>query len=152
MVRFGHIPAVLIAAVVLFLSAPLLAQAGPGQAGGIPSKVRTVPPAANPRPFSIVGPRVKSVPSIEFVPADQMSQGDRLLTSNDESSIAEHAEINGFNLDQGRWSYQQIVCPAFPNHLFLRYTQNNGVGDITVFSASIPRNGEGRVRVIPIQK
>jgi hypothetical protein len=28
--------------------------------------------------------------------------------------------------------------------------RNNGVGDVTVFSASIPREGEGRVRIIPI--
>ena len=51
---------------------------------------------------------------------------------------------------KGQWSYQQVVCPALPNHLFLQYTRNNGVGDVTMFTASIPRGGEGRVRIIPI--
>ncbi|HXS76846.1 MAG TPA: hypothetical protein VN753_11760, partial [Terracidiphilus sp.] len=37
-------------------------------------------------------------------------------------------------------------------HLFLLYMRNNGAGDVSVFSASIPRDGEGRVRVIPISK
>ncbi|MFY9854404.1 MAG: hypothetical protein WAK26_11070, partial [Terracidiphilus sp.] len=39
---------------------------------------------------------------------------------------------------------------ALPNHLFLQFTRNNGTGDTSVFSASIPRGGEGRVRIIPI--
>ena len=37
-----------------------------------------------------------------------------------------------------------------PNHLFLQFTRNNGTGDVSVFSASIPRGGDGRVRIIPI--
>ncbi len=73
-----------------------------------------------------------------------------MLAADAESSIAEHAGLNGFALEQGTWSYQQVVCPALPNHLFLQYTRNNGVGDVTVFTASIPRSGEGRVRIIPI--
>jgi hypothetical protein len=35
--------------------------------------------------------------------------------------------------------------------LFLQYTRNNGVGDVSLFSASVPRGGDGRVRIIPIQ-
>jgi hypothetical protein len=41
--------------------------------------------------------------------------------------------------------------PALPEHLFLRFTRNDGAGDVSLFSASIPR-GEGRVRIIPIQR
>ena len=79
-------------------------------------------------------------------------QQDRLLLADAESSIAEHAGFAGLEYQQSNWNYRQIVCPSFPNHLFLQYTRNNGVGDITVFSASIPRNGEGRVRIVPILK
>jgi hypothetical protein len=149
MVRLGHIPA--LAVVASMLSAPLLAQSAPDELTSPPAKARDIPPARLPAPFPLVGPAAKSSPP-QFLPADQMPQSDQLLTSNDESSVAEHAQMNGFNLDQGKWTYEQIVCPAFPNHLFLRYIQNRGVNDITVFSASIPRNGEGRVRVIPIQR
>ncbi len=55
-------------------------------------------------------------------------------------------------MQQGTWNATQVVCPALPHHLFLRYTRNNGTGDVTVFTASIPRNGDGRVRIIPIQR
>jgi hypothetical protein len=37
-----------------------------------------------------------------------------------------------------------------PNHLFLQYARNRGAGDRSVFTASIPRGGSGRVRIIPI--
>jgi hypothetical protein len=52
--------------------------------------------------------------------------------------------------EAGTWNYQQVVCRALPHHLFLQYTRSNGSGDVSVFSASIPRDGEGRVRIIPI--
>ena len=91
-----------------------------------------------------------SAPSIEFRPAGQMTKSDRSLVTDAESSIDEHAASSGFELKQSQWSYQQVVCPALPNHLFLQYMRNNGAGDVTVFSASIPRAGEGRVRIIPI--
>ncbi|MFZ0745456.1 MAG: hypothetical protein WAM85_13680 [Terracidiphilus sp.] len=79
-----------------------------------------------------------------------MTRRDLNLAADAESSIAEHAGLNGFEFEQGKWNYQQVVCPALPNHLFLQYTRNNGVGDVTVFTASIPRSGEGRVRIVPI--
>jgi hypothetical protein len=88
--------------------------------------------------------------SVEFRSADEISQQDRLLIANAESSIAEHAGFSGLEYQQTGWAYNEIVCPAFPNHLFLQYTRDNGRGDVSVFSASIPRNGEGRVRVVPI--
>ena len=87
---------------------------------------------------------------MEFRPSDQMTEKDRLLVADAESSIAEHAGFAGFEFDKTSWSYQQVVCPALPNHLFLQFMRNNGAGDVTVFSASIPRGGEGRVRIIPI--
>jgi hypothetical protein len=54
------------------------------------------------------------------------------------------------DFDQGKWNSQQVVCPALPHHLFLKFTRNGGSGDASMFSASIPRGGEGRVRIIPI--
>jgi len=115
-------------------------------------KVRTVPPPEPPIPFSVDTATSVSVPTVEFRTSDQITQSDRLLVANAESSIAEHAGLNGMAFAEGNWNYQQIVCPALPNHLFLQYTRNNGTGDVSVFSASIPREGEGRVRIIPILK
>jgi hypothetical protein len=110
---------------------------------------RIVPAPTEPKPFSTVATRHTPVYTVEFRSADELSQQDRLLIANAESSIAEHAGVAGL---QTGWTYRQIACPAFPNHLFLQYTRNNGTGDVSVFSASIPRNGEGRVRIVPILK
>jgi hypothetical protein len=150
MVRFGFLSVCLPLTFASIVCVSIYAQTE--SAASSVTKVRDVPAPIAPQPFSTAAPRSRSAHSIVFRPADELSESDRLLVSNDESSIAEHAGINGFNLDQGQWGYEQIVCPALPNHLFLRYTQNNGDRDITVFSASIPRNAEGRVRIIPIQK
>ena len=113
---------------------------------------RTVPSPIEPKPFSTIATRQTPVYTVEFRSADELSQQDRLLIANAESSIAEHAGFAGLEYQQAGWAYNQIICPAFPNHLFLQYTRNNGSGDVTVFSASIPRNGEGRVRIVPILK
>lgn len=114
-----------------------------------------MPPAVAPAPFPAdSSSRLTAAPSLEFRPLDRLSPSDRLLAADAESSVAERARLNGLALEDGKWTTQQIVCPALPNHLFLQYTRNNGARDVTVFSASIPRNGAGagRVRIIPILK
>jgi len=90
--------------------------------------------------------------SIEFRSPDKMTERDRDVEADAESSIRERAGFDGLEFNQGKWSYQQVVCPALPHHLLLRFTLNNGRGDVSVFSASIPRLGDGRVRIIPIQR
>jgi hypothetical protein len=54
--------------------------------------------------------------------------------------------------DAGNWSYQQLVCKALPAHVFLIFKEDNGPGDVSMFSASIPSSGAGRVRVIAIER
>jgi hypothetical protein len=86
-----------------------------------------------------------------FRSGEEMTAQDRAEAANAEAAIGEKAGFMGLGYDQGKWTYRQVVCPALPNHLFLQYTRNNGVGDVSLFSASVPRGGEGRVRIIPIQ-
>jgi hypothetical protein len=88
--------------------------------------------------------------ALEFRTYAQMSSQDRDLAADAESAIGERAGFAGLEFNQGKWSYQQIICPVLPHHLFLQFTRNNGKGDVSVFSASIPRGGDGRVRIIPI--
>ena len=107
---------------------------------------------AVPTPFPPSGGPLDIARSIELRSADRMTEHDRLLEADAESSIAERAGYNDIAFNEGKWSYEQLVCPALPNHLFLRFTRNNGAGDVSVFSASIPRNGEGHIRIIPIQR
>lgn len=111
------------------------------------SKVRVVP-AEQPIPFSTDSD--VRVDSIEFRTEDQMTRTDSDLAADAQSSISEHAGFMDLEFNQGKWTYEQVVCAALPNHLFLRFRRNNGTGDVTVFSASIPRGGEGRVRIVPI--
>jgi hypothetical protein len=113
---------------------------------------RIVPDPVEPKPFSTIATRKTPLYTVDFRSPDQISPQDRLLLANSESSIAEHAGFVGLEFSQSNWNYSQIVCPTFPNHLFVRYTRNNGAGDVSLFSASIPRNGNGRVRIVPILK
>jgi len=113
-----------------------------------PRHVRKTAP--RPMPFSPGSETAAPTAPLEFRSYEQMSQQDRDLAADAESSISERAGFAGLEFNQGKWSYQQIVCPALPRHLLLQFTRNNGTGDVSVFSASIPRGGDGRVRVIPI--
>lgn len=113
---------------------------------------RVVPSPVDPAPFPAAGTRVEPVYTVELRSEDQLTQQDKLLLADSESSIAEHAGFAGLEYGAQGWTHRQIVCPTFPNHLFLQYTRNNGEGDRTVFSVSIPRNGEGRLRIVPVLK
>lgn len=113
---------------------------------------RVVPEPVEPKPFSTIATRQTPLYTVEFRSADQISERDRLLLADSESSIAEHAGFAGLEFSRDNWKSRQIVCPTFPNHLFVQFTRNSGAGDVSVFSASIPRNGNGRVRVVPILK
>ncbi|HUH62630.1 MAG TPA: hypothetical protein VLZ50_06520 [Terracidiphilus sp.] len=115
-------------------------------------KIRQVPAKVPPMPFPPNSEARDRVNSIGFLPAGQMSEHDKLLEADAESSIQERTRWSDIAFNEGGWNYRQVVCAAFPNHLFLQFTRNSGTGDVTMFSASIPRHGEGRVRIIPIRR
>lgn len=146
MVRSSSFPAALITPVLACFCTIVAAQPGFAQ------HTREVPAEHDATPFSPVAARQTPLYSVEFRSADELSKQDRLLLADAESSISERAGFGGLDYEQNNWSYRQIVCPSFPNHLFLEYMRNGGEGDRSVFSVSIPRNGNGRVRVIPILK
>lgn len=143
MVRGGVLPLILAAIAGAALCVPAL----PQEDGGKP-----VPPAKLRAPFPIDVQEPKADLTISFRPAGEMTEQDKLLEADSESAISERAGFTDLQFNQGPWTYTQIVCPALPNHLFLRFKRNEGVGDVSLFSASIPRNGEGRVRIIPIRR
>ncbi len=117
-----------------------------------PPGAKPVPDRTVPTPFPPGAGPLEIARSIQLRSADEMSEQDRLLEADSESSIAERAGYADIAFNEGKWSYRQLVCPALPNHLFLRFTRNNGAGDVSVFSASIPRNGAGRIRIIPVER
>lgn len=113
-------------------------------------KVHVVPAPVDPEPFAPA--RRNAVQPVKFLEEDQLPQQDRLLIANAESSIIELAGSAGLDYRQGRWDRREIACPGFGNHMFLEFSRDGGRGDSSLFSASIPRNGMGKIRVIPILK
>ena len=134
---------------VVFLAAGLLAAAQSKPQ----AQWKPVPPVQIVHsPFPLSG----SVPySVEIRPASAISEQDRELEANEESSIRERAGLRFMDFTSSAaagWNYWQIACPAFPGHLFLRFTRTAGKGDVSAFTAAIPRYNQGRVRIIPIQR
>jgi len=73
-------------------------------------KVKEITPVARPVPFSLAGD-VKQQP-ITFRTVDQMTRKDRDLVADAESSISERAGFIGLEFNGGKWSYEQVLCPA----------------------------------------
>jgi len=148
MERFRTITAWLAFGSILAICVFAEAQTGPDEAAVQPSHARKA--VRRPMPFPPGNGTEGPATPLEFRSYEKMSEQDRDLAADGESAIGEKAGFAGLEFNQGKWSYQQVVCPALPHHLFLQFTRNNGKGDVSVFSASIPRGGDGRVRIIPI--
>jgi hypothetical protein len=148
MERFTTLPIILTLAAFALVCAFVEAQTDQDVSSPHPSHVRKAD--RRPMPFPPGSETQAPAASLEFRPYDRMSEQDRDLAADAESAIGERAGFAGLEFNQGKWSYQQVVCSTLPKHLFLQFTRNNGKGDVSVFSASIPRGGDGRVRIIPI--
>lgn len=120
--------------------------------GDFSKNVHVVPAPSEPAPFGTARDRRKPAYTVSFHDVDQLPPQDRLLISNAESTIAELARSSGLEYNDTQWNSREVSCPTFTNHLFLQFSRDNGRGDVSVFSASIPRNGIGRTRMIPILK
>lgn len=106
----------------------------------------SVDPMAN-SPFDASGAPASP---FQILPAGEMSQADKDLLARFEPALQRQAKNMDMGFSQGNWTYAQLACPSFPNHLFLRFTRNGGKGDLSGFSASIPRASSGRLRLIPV--
>lgn len=115
------------------------------------SATRILPaPAEVSSPFAIDAPPSQRADAIAFLSQESMTEPDRQAVRDAWPAIQTKAALRGYNLERGSWSYEQIACPVFPDHLLLLYSRNNGVGDVSRFSAVVPRDGNGSVRVLPI--
>jgi hypothetical protein len=150
-------PSVLLLFISAATCAMLPAQTGssvPVQSAEAGSQQAANPPASGFQPypylFATGSTRTPYARSIRVVPAEEMSRNDRDLEAGAESSIQERAGFQSLGFNEGDWTFQQLDCPALPNHLFVRYSRNDGTREMSMFSAAIPRSGEGKVRIIPI--
>jgi hypothetical protein len=83
-------------------------------------------------------------------PANSMNPANKELAAGAAAAVRQRAGFLDLGFEEGDWQESQLECPAFPRHMFLRFTRRREAGDISMFAASIPRGKEGRVRVIPI--
>jgi len=90
--------------------------------------------------------------SVHFRSADQLAPADQDLVARSQSAITHDARFESLDFSPGQWTYRQIECSALPNHLFLLYSRDNGPGNVSRFSVSIPRQVEGKLRLIPIER
>lgn len=108
------------------------------------------PPAEIRSPFDMDAPASGRVNSIESLSAASMDAHDREVVGAALPLIDQRAALLGFDLGNGGWAYRQMLCPIFPAHVLLLYTRNNGAGDVSEFTAVVPRDGHGSVRIVPI--
>jgi len=124
------------------------AQAAVQEPAGNPGKI--LPPVQITSPFALHAPPVDTSKAIGFLRKDEMTPEDQRVAIAALPAIQSKAALAGFNLRQGIWSYQQITCPALPNHVILLYSRNEGQRDMSLFSVAIPHDRNGVFRVVPI--
>ena len=103
-------------------------------------------------PFSVEVSTSERAKRIEFRSESQMTPEDRRLVADAASMIQKMADVEGIEFNRDKWNSQQMICPALPDHIFLLFTHNGGVGDVSEFSAAISRSRVGHVRIVPIQR
>jgi hypothetical protein len=131
---------------------PYPAKPIPVDASGTPYKGTPVPQGKIETPFSLDAQALDSKSLLQYRREEEMTPEDRSLVEKAAPWIRENAAMAGIEFDKANWSREQIVCQAMPDHLFLLFKGNNGAGDVSLFTAAIARSGNGRVRIIPIQR
>jgi hypothetical protein len=130
----------------------LPAKPWPSDLSGSSYKVRPLPQVRVIPAFSADVPSSAKTNPLEYRAEDQMTDPDRALSADSIAKIREAAVLAGMDFDRGKWSRQQLQCRALPGHVFLVFQSDNGPGDVSLFSAAIPRGGSERVVVIPIER
>lgn len=142
------------------------AQNVPTSGGGVSIPTSGGMAVANQKGFMTLYPALKPIPtpfpldksferkhSLEFRAPEAMTAEDRTVADGAQAEIARRAELQGFRMGEGSgWGYEQAVCPAFPQQMILEYSRLNGPGDVSLFSAVVPRGSVGHVRVIPARR
>lgn len=67
-----------------------------------------------------------------------------------EGGIASAAKIYGYDLGAGNWTLDQVQCVAMPKVSLLHYREAFPYGAESRFTAVVPLEGEGPVRIVPV--
>jgi hypothetical protein len=88
-----------------------------------------------------------AVISLDHLEPNQMSQADYEVVSNLSAELSKQAALANFDISTPAWHYQQIVCPAFPDYVFLAFTHGRDESGSSRFVALLPRN-DAQVRIV----
>jgi hypothetical protein len=88
-----------------------------------------------------------AVIALDRLEPNQMSNADYEVVSNLSAELSKQAALANFDISNAAWHYQQIVCPAFPDYVFLAFTHGPDESGSSRFVALLPRN-DSQVRVV----
>jgi hypothetical protein len=103
--------------------------------------VTSVPIGTNPlgAPPTVIG--------LDHLDPNQMSNADYEIVSNLSAELSKQAALANFDISSPAWHYQQILCPAFPDFVFLAFTHGPDDSGSSRFAALLPRN-DAQVRIV----
>jgi hypothetical protein len=85
--------------------------------------------------------------ALDHLEPNQMSQADYEVVSNLSAELSKQAALANFDISNPAWHYQQIVCPAFPDYVFLAFAHGPDESGSSRFVALLPRN-DAQVRIV----
>jgi hypothetical protein len=88
-----------------------------------------------------------SVIALEHLEPGQMNAADYDVVSNLSPELSKQAALANFDISNPGWHYQQIMCPAFPDYVFLAFTHGADESGSSRFAAMLPRNS-AQVRIV----
>ncbi len=98
--------------------------------GIVPSPMSATPLAASP-----------TVLALEHLSPAQMSDADHEVVAHLSAELAKEAALANFDISQPAWHYEQVVCPAFPDYVFLTFAHGADEEGSSRFTAILPRDG-----------
>ncbi len=118
----------------------------------LPYRSRPVPTVRRLLPFGEDDGAAAMSHFISYRTEAEMSADDRALAARMVPAIRAAAQQEEIEFDGRKWSYRQLECQAVPEHLLLLFETEGGTRNASLFSVAIERGGQGRVRVIPVQR
>ncbi len=88
-----------------------------------------------------------SVLSLDRLDPEQMSAADHDVVSNLSAELSRQAAFSNFDISNPAWHYQQVVCPALPDYVFLSFLRGADESGSSRFAAMLPRDS-AKVRII----
>jgi hypothetical protein len=145
------IPRLLLLASLAVLSAPAQTPQAPNQ--DLFPGVRATPsntPFPGVTPVPIANTPLSPAPSVislEHLEPGQMNAADYDVVSNLSPELSKQAALANFDISSPAWHYQQIVCPAFPDYVFLAFNHGADESGSSRFAAMLPRDS-AQVRIV----